>query len=113
LIRYFQRRNGNGGLGLSSALALSELMMVVVGILLMPRGILDRSLGKTLALALLAGLVMAGTALGTRGVPSLVSAPIAVIAYGAALYVSGAISKQQAAELAAAVRRKLSRKATA
>jgi O-antigen/teichoic acid export membrane protein len=109
LIRHFQASAGNGGIGLAVAASVGELMMVLAGIALMPRGTFDRALGKTLALALLSGGAMAGSAWLLRGLPSLVAAPIALLAYSLALYESGAVDAEQLAALRGFVRRKLAR----
>ena len=69
----------------------------------------DRKLAKTLALAMLSGGAMAGTAFALCALPSLVGAPIAVLVYGIALYASGAIDSEQTAALSGFVRRNLAR----
>jgi O-antigen/teichoic acid export membrane protein len=109
LISHFQETQGNGGLGLTIAAATSETFMVCAGIYLMPRGIFDRGLAKSLALAALSGGAMVGAALALRGIPSLLAAPFAVVAYALALYLTGAVSKEQMASFTGFVRRKLAR----
>jgi O-antigen/teichoic acid export membrane protein len=109
LVRYFQTTRGNGGLGLAAALSISESLMVIAGVALMPRGVFDRKLAKTLLLAVASGAVMTGTSFALHDLPSLAAAPLAVLMYGLALYLSGAVSKQQAVALADALRRKLIR----
>jgi hypothetical protein len=84
--------------------------MLGTGIALMPSGIFDRSLARSLALAVVSGLAMVGSAFATRALPSLVSATIAVLAYALALHVTGAISPDQKAALASFVQRKLLRR---
>ena len=109
LIEYFQDAVGNGGLGLGVAAGISELFMVVAGMIIMPRGVFGRAFAKTFALAVLSGGAMAGAAWSLRVLPSLAAAPIAVVVYGVALYGSGAISREQLSGLWKLVRRKLSR----
>lgn len=110
LIHYFQTNHGNGGLGLPIASATSELVMLGAGIALTPKGIFDRSLAKSLALALLSGLAMAGAALATRGLPSVLGAALAGLTYALALHVTGAISLEQKAALTRLVQHKLLRR---
>jgi O-antigen/teichoic acid export membrane protein len=95
LIEYFQDKHGNGGIGLCIAGAISEALLIAAGIVIMPRGVFDRGLAKTLALAVLSGAAMAGAAFALRGLPPVVAAPLSVVAYAVAAYVSGAVSKQQ------------------
>jgi O-antigen/teichoic acid export membrane protein len=109
LIRHFESTHHNGGLGLCVAAAISETLMIAAGIAIMPRGIFDRGLAKTLALSVLSGGAMAAVAFALRGLPSLLAAPVAVLAYAAAAYLSGAISKAQVTALTGVVRRKLGR----
>lgn len=56
LIPYWQQRTGNGGVGVSLALVLSEVVMLGGGVLLMPQGTLGKALlidgGRALACAL-------------------------------------------------------------
>ncbi|MDB4973298.1 MAG: Membrane protein [Myxococcaceae bacterium] len=110
LIRYFQDRHGNGGLGLCVAGAVSEALLVAAGLAIMPRGVFDRGLAKTLSLAVLSGGAMAATAFALRALlPPLVAAPISGLAYGAVLYMSGAISPEQLGALTGLVQRRLRR----
>ena len=109
MIRLFQERYANGGIGLGVTAGISESVMVIAGITLMPRGVFDRGLAKTLVLSALAGAAMVGTAMSLRVLPSLLGAPIALAAYALAAYLTGAISKRQVAEIVGFVRRKLGR----
>jgi O-antigen/teichoic acid export membrane protein len=109
LIRHFEQSAGNGGIGLSIAAALSELFLVAAGIALLPRGVFDRGLARTLGMAVLGGGVMAGAAFAFAALPALVAAPLAVSTYALTLYLTGAISRAQAAALTEFVRRKLKR----
>lgn len=109
LVSYFQTHYGNGGMGLAVAAGVSETLMITAGIVLMPRGVLDRSFFKTLALTFLSSGAMVGAAFALRVLPSLLAAPLTVIAYGVALYLTGAVSREQLADLVGAVRRKLLR----
>ncbi len=98
LIPWFQDRTGNGGLGVCVSTAGSEVLMVAAGLWLLPRGVLDRSLGRTLASVTFGGAAMTGIAWAcTRVSASSVSpwavAPIAVVVYTACLWASGALPR--------------------
>jgi Na+-driven multidrug efflux pump len=114
LIRHFQTATGNGGTGLPIAAAISETLMVSAGLLLLPKGVFDRALVKSLALAVLSGMAMAGAAYGLRRLTSasFLTAPLAVLTYGLALYWTGAIRREQLAAVQEFVRRKLRRVST-
>jgi O-antigen/teichoic acid export membrane protein len=110
LVPFFQRRSGNGGLGLCVAAVLSEALVVACGIALTPRGVFDRRLVRSLLLALVSGGVMAIVARLLRPFMSpFVSAPLAVIAYGLALWGSGGIEKEQMDRIKGVVARKFAR----
>ena len=67
LIPWFQARTGNGGLGVCVTLGLSEALMVGLGLWLVPRGVVEGSLLRSLGRALLAGGAMAVLARFTGG----------------------------------------------
>lgn len=109
LVPLFQSRSGNGGLGLCWAAVVSEVIVVAIGFFIAPRGILSWKLVRSMLLALLAGLAMAGVAFGLRSITPWVAAPIAVSAYGLTLLVTGGVEKEQLAKITAFVQRKLNR----
>jgi O-antigen/teichoic acid export membrane protein len=109
LVPWFQTRNKNGGLGLSLAGVLSEVLVVACGVALAPRGIFDRRFARLLALALVSGAAMAVVAHALRAINSFIAAPIALCAYGVALVLTGAVEKQQIQSARAIIARKLSR----
>ncbi|MEP7053169.1 MAG: hypothetical protein ABJB12_22580, partial [Pseudomonadota bacterium] len=92
------------------AAVLSEALVVACGIALTPRGVFDRRLVRTLLLALVSGGVMAVVSRLLHPFMSpFVSAPIAVVAYGLALWGSGGLEKEQIARIKGFVARKLAR----
>jgi O-antigen/teichoic acid export membrane protein len=105
LIPRFQASHGNGAIGLAIADSTAELLVVASGIVMVPKGVLDRGLGKTLALTGLAGAAMAGAALALRSLPSLLAAPLAVLAYGSVLFATGVIHRGHIASLRGFLRR--------
>lgn len=109
LVPYYQRTVGNGGLGVCIANVVSELVMLIAALFLLPRGLLDRSLLRTGGQALLAGGAMAGVARLLSGVSQWVTAPLAVLAYVVVLYGLGGIEPQYADRLRSFVQRKLRR----
>ena len=109
LIPWFQRRFGNGGLGPCVASVVSEIVVVICGLALMPRGIFDARLRRSLFFAILAGSAMAAVAWLTRSVTPFVAAPAAVIAYVAALGILGEIDRSHVAKVRDVIARKLSR----
>jgi O-antigen/teichoic acid export membrane protein len=109
LVPLFQRRTGNGGLGLSVAGVISEALVVACGIALAPRGIFDRRFARSVGLAVLSGLAMVLVASALKSITPFVAAPLAVLAYGAALLATGGIEKAHVAAIRGFVGRKLSR----
>jgi O-antigen/teichoic acid export membrane protein len=55
LVPVFQRRTGNGGLGLCVAAGISEAIMIGFGVALAPMGIFDRRLRRLIWLTLVSG----------------------------------------------------------
>ncbi|HYQ03512.1 MAG TPA: oligosaccharide flippase family protein [Polyangiaceae bacterium] len=110
LVPWFQKRMGNGGIGLCVAAVASEALVVACGVALTPRGIFDRVLLKSLAVALLSGGLMAVAAWLMRPILSpFIAAPLSVIAYGGGLWVTGALNDSQIAQIKGAFLRKFSR----
>jgi O-antigen/teichoic acid export membrane protein len=111
LIPWFQRRYGNGGLGVCVGAVVSESLMVGAALFIAPRGVVDRSVGKALAKGFFAGAVMVGAAYLLRGIPSLIAGVIAVLVYGATLWMIGGVDREQVEGFKSALRRKIARKA--
>ncbi len=110
LVWWFQARMGNGGVGLCVAAVVSECLVIIGGLLLVPRGVLDRSVLRTIALACLSGLAMAAVALLLKGrVNPFVAAPLAVLAYAAAAVATGAVTRPQREAVVNVLRRRLGR----
>jgi O-antigen/teichoic acid export membrane protein len=109
LTPWFERRFGNGGLGPSVASVVSEVIVVGCGLALMPRGVFDSRLRRTLFFAFLSGLVMALVARVMRSITPFVAAPVATLAYGCALWVTGEIDRSHLSKIKTLLARKLSR----
>jgi O-antigen/teichoic acid export membrane protein len=110
LVPWFQGRMGNGGIGLCVAAVISESLVIIGGIALVPRGVLDRSVFRTIALTLLSGAAMALVAFVLKGrITPFVAAPVALLTYFATALVSGAITKSQRDAVLDVLRRRLGR----
>jgi O-antigen/teichoic acid export membrane protein len=107
LIPWFQRRMGNGGLGVCVAAIVSETMVLAWGVALVPAGVFDRRFTRSLVPALLSGAGMVAAALLLRSAPSLLAAPIAVGTYAGCLWLTGGIDKSQIATVRGFVDRAL------
>jgi len=95
LVSYFQQHYGNGSLGVNITTAGTELLMMIAGLWLIPRGVLDRSILRSALLTLAAGAAMAASAWLLKGFDSLWVAPIALAAYAATLYGVGGVDRDQ------------------
>jgi O-antigen/teichoic acid export membrane protein len=110
LVPWFQQRTGNGGMGLCVASGVSELLVIAGGLVLLPRGILDRGFVRSMAMAILSGGAMAGSAyLLSNRVSPFVAAPISVVVYVVALWASGGIQRAQIEMITGFFRRKFAR----
>ena len=89
LIRWFQEHGGNGGLGVCVAAVISELLMVIGGLLFLPSGILAKVPRAKLGVVLLSGVVMAAVAAVSTALDEVLRAVLAVLAYCACLQVLG------------------------
>jgi O-antigen/teichoic acid export membrane protein len=106
LVARFQARTGNGGLGVCVATVVSEVLMVAGGIALMPRGVFDRKLGYKLLRGLAAGAAMAAVGRATVSLTSFASAPLAVAAYAASLWMLGGLDREDLDALRGLLRRR-------
>lgn len=109
LTPWFQRRFQNGGLGPSTASVVSELIVVSCGLWLMPSGVVDARLRRTLLFALLAGGAMAVTARVLHSLTPFVAAPLALAAYAAGLWFTGELEPAHVSKVVGFFRRKLGR----
>jgi hypothetical protein len=99
----------NGAIGTCVMLVLSELFVVICGVALSARGLFDRSLAKSLFLAILAGAAMAGVAWFTKPISMWLAVPAAVLTYGVVAYLIGAIQPATLDMIKGFVNRKLKR----
>jgi hypothetical protein len=113
LIPWFQKRYGNGGLGVCVGQVTSELFMVSIAIALTPKGVLDRSVAITVGKAVLAGGVMVGVAYLLSFLSPFLAAPVVLLSYFVALWAVGGIDKEQLQGVKEQLRRRLDRRAKA
>ena len=111
LIPIFQRRFGNGGLGVCVAAVISELFMVAFGIKLTDKAVFDRNFALGFVRAAGAGAAMSAVAVALRylGLHSVIAAPIALLTYGVVLWAVGGLGGQQMEALLGGLKRRLRR----
>jgi O-antigen/teichoic acid export membrane protein len=109
LIPWFQRRTGNGSLGVCVATVLSEILMIVGGFFIAPRGLLDRPLLKGIALSFAAGGAMAIVSRQLSWTSPFIGAPVSVAAYVACLWVIGGVDRGTIQMIRSMVARKMGR----
>jgi O-antigen/teichoic acid export membrane protein len=107
LVPIFQSRYGNGGLGLGVAAVISEVVMVGFSLALLPKGILDRQLARLSGALSLSALAFVATVWICRGLPAVIGAVAACVAYAVGLWLTGAVDAQQLRTIAGALGRKL------
>lgn len=109
LVPWYQARTGNGGLGLCIAAVASEAVVVGCGIALTPRGVFDSKLVRSILLALASGGAMALVSRLAQSLTPWLAAPLSVIAYGVALWLTGGVDRDQIAAAKSTIFRKFSR----
>jgi O-antigen/teichoic acid export membrane protein len=110
LIPWFERRYHNGGLGVCVAGAVSEIVVLVGGVVLLPRGAINRSLAVSVFKAVVAGAAMTGAGIALGRLTPYVAAPISLAVYFGCLWVIGGIAPDQIAAVRGLVTRKLRRR---
>jgi len=105
LIPRFERLAGNGGLGVSASVVAAEVAMVAAGLILLPAGVVDRTLGTTLVRSLAAALGMGAVGLALRPFP-LAALPLSIAAYACILRALGGLDAQTVDLLRDVFRRK-------
>ena len=109
LVPLFQERTGNGGLGICASVVASECLVVIGGVVLLPKGVLDRALVKALVRGLLAatGMFIVGHSL--RWLTPYIAAPISALAYLAGLWAVGGLDRELVDAVVGPLRRRLAR----
>jgi O-antigen/teichoic acid export membrane protein len=109
LVPIFQSRTGNGGLGLSVAAVISEAIVIGCGVALIPRGVFDRKLVRVIMLSLVSGAAMMITARIARPLTPFLGAPLSLLAYAGALWLTGGVDDNQVMTIRRTLGRGLSR----
>ena len=106
LIPLFERRAGNGGIGVIVAFALSEIVVFAGTLYLMPRGSLESAIAVDLGRALVAAV---GTGLLLRALPPLtpwLGMPLCIVVFAAASVAIGLVTRADLALLRQIVARR-------
>ncbi len=101
---------GNGAIGAAAITTLTELFMLGVGLVLLPRRILGRTTASYVARCFGAALVMAAAVWLIRDAPVLVAIATGVAVYGIAGLALRIVTRDELAEIARLVRRRPGRK---
>jgi O-antigen/teichoic acid export membrane protein len=105
LVPYFERTQGNGGMGIAVAFVTSEVIMFVSALRLLPRGTLQRSSLLDVARALAASL---GTVAIVRLLPALpfyAALPLSVVVFVALAAALGLVRREEVARVRALLTR--------
>jgi O-antigen/teichoic acid export membrane protein len=108
LIPWFQRRTGNGGLGLCTAAIVAEIIVLICGVFMAERGVFDRRFARSIIPAVLSGFAMIGAALVLQPLSSFAAAPLAVGSYVGVLWLTGGIDASMVMSIRGYIDRKLS-----
>jgi O-antigen/teichoic acid export membrane protein len=106
VLPYFQRTTGNGAIGAGALLVLSELFVVVAGFALLPKGVANAGLVKSLGAAMLAGVAMCAAAWLLKPISMLLAVPASLATYVVVGYTIGAIRPSVVEKVQGFLRRK-------
>ena len=109
LIPWFERVHGNGGLGVGATTLIAESLMVISGVVLMPKAVFDRQLLLGLLRLFVAGAAMFGAGMLLRNLSPFLAAPIVALVYLGSLRAIGGLKAEQLALFKDIVKRKASR----
>ena len=80
--------------------------MIVCGLALLPKGIIDVKLKRVIALTVVAGVGMVVIAQAAKPLGPLVAAPLSLGVYASGLWLTGALEKHQVSAIVNAVLRR-------
>ena len=83
---------GNGGIGAGAVTTLTEVYLFIGGMILLPRGILDRSTFVAVIKCLLAGAIMAAVLWAAYDLSIFLLVPLGALVYGGATLAFGVFS---------------------
>jgi O-antigen/teichoic acid export membrane protein len=99
LVPWCQRAFANGALGGALSYIVTEVAMLITGIVLLPRGSLNRGNASVALRSLVAGLVMLATAWWTRQLFLAIPILVGAVVYVAALWLLGAVPSAELGQL--------------
>jgi len=105
LIGWFQLHFANGGLGVCVATVISEVLMLIGAIWMLPKDIFATIPVRKLASALLSGAAMAIVCFSTTALDEIARAILAVLAYVLCLHVTGGVNLTQLRSFVGLVRK--------
>jgi O-antigen/teichoic acid export membrane protein len=109
LIPWFHRTTGNGGLGVCVSSVLSELLMIICGFWVAPRGLFDRPLVLGVGRAIVAGGAMVLVSRQMTSFNPFLGATASVAAYAVCLWLIGGIDKETIETIRATIARRAGR----
>jgi O-antigen/teichoic acid export membrane protein len=105
LIPWCQARFGNGGIGVVLSYNLSELVMIVAALILIPRGALDRRSLADAARALVAGAGALAATWFLRAVSPILALPLCIALFGALCVALRLVTREDLVTLRGLLRR--------
>jgi O-antigen/teichoic acid export membrane protein len=109
LIPVTENRYGNGAIGASLSLLLTEALIVVAGFVMVGREVLDRVLVRRAVLLALGGGGMWGAAYLARPLGPVVSILVGALAFAAFAWMTGIVTSEHVALVRAAIRNRRKR----
>lgn len=110
LVPYFQRRYGNGGIGICATLAISEALMLASALVMLRSLKLAKPLLSTLLSSLAGAIAMIGCAILLPDKPSLIRMSVSVAAYFGVLFGLGGFDRTHLSLIVEIVRERISRR---
>jgi O-antigen/teichoic acid export membrane protein len=92
-IPFTQSEFGNGGIGAGAITTFTEVYLLGAGLLILPRGVLDRSTYLGVFKCVLGGAAMACVLLAANRLSVFILVPLGAVAYGVAILVLGVVSR--------------------
>jgi O-antigen/teichoic acid export membrane protein len=106
-IPFTQSHYGNGAIGAAAVTSLTEVFLLVVGQVLLPRGLLDRGTFRAVVKCALVGTVMGVVVWMADGVPLLPVVVLGVVIYVAGVVLTRAVSPEELRRIRGMLSRRL------
>jgi O-antigen/teichoic acid export membrane protein len=98
-IPYTQTHFDNGAIGAALVTSLTEVFLLVVGQILLERGILDTHTYVAAAKCLVVGIAMGGLVWWANDLPLLITVPLGAVVYGVGVLLFGVVSPSELSEI--------------